>query len=103
MIKKKLVTLTPEQMQDMVNFHKETMESFGKIASKYNDATNFEIFVVSIGITISTALTSLGLKEIDAPLEGMFDMIKKLHEDIKKNSMYMIYKKGEKVSEGRFN
>jgi hypothetical protein len=100
---KKQVDLSLEELKDAANFHKETMESFAKHTHKYNNGKTFEIFAVSIGITISNTISSLGIEDIDYFLEDLMIMIKKIHKDVKENSLYMEFKKGKKISEGRFN
>ncbi len=90
-------------MKDAVNFHKEIMESLAKNTQKYTADKVFDIFSISLAVTISNVMGTFGVKNIDCFLHHMIIIIKQIHEDVQKNSSYMEFKDGKKISEGRFN
>lgn len=100
---KKFTRLNREQLADCATFQKKCLESFGEISHGHTDEINFEIFGIGIGLVISNIMLTFGIKDINHFLNDMVEMVKHVHEDVKKNASYMEYKKGVKISEGHFN
>ncbi len=96
------IDLSETQTKEVAAIHKEMMIAFATHASKYDNEKSFQMFCVSIAVTISSVLSSLGVKNLDTYLNDMTDIIKKIHNDVKANSCYMEFNNGKKVSEGRF-
>lgn len=100
---KQNIILTDAELEDCCNLHKEMMESFARHTHKYPAKKTFEIFSVAMAFTISLSLSSMGIKNINEYLNELMENIKAIHNDVNKNSCYMEYKNGVKISEGRFN
>ena len=97
------IELTSQEMQDCVDIHKKMMEAYASHTFRYNDEKCFELFSLSIALTISCTMTSLGIKNIRDWLTHLNEFIESIHEAAKDNSSFMTFKKGKKVSEGKFN
>lgn len=100
---KKLVKLSDSELVDCIKLQKEFMESFGRNLHKYNKEKEFEIFSVAIAVVISNICVTFGEKGLKAYFDDLTKITLGMHEAIKKNSSYMEFKNGIKISEGQFN
>ena len=103
MKEKKQVILSGKEIQDCVDFQKKCMESLAEFSHKYSDEKSFEIFSIAFGIIVSNVMRSYGIKNINLYLNDMINLINDIHGRTEQNTCYMEYRKGVKVSEGRFN
>jgi hypothetical protein len=100
---KNYIKLNKDEMRDCIDIQKKMIEAIAEKFHKYEDQKSFEIFSVAISLVISNMLTSLGVSKIDVYLNDMTRTVKQIHEKVKKNSSYMQYQYGKKISEGEFN
>lgn len=100
---KRKITLNTDEMGLCSDIHKEIIESFGRRLTLVNEDKAFQMFSLTIAITISNMLTTLGIKKVNPYLNDLNTIIEIIHKNVKKNSDYMLYENGEKLSEGKFN
>lgn len=103
MSEKVTLILSDNEALSLCAIHKDIMESLARNLYQYDLEKTFVIFSMTIGITISNFLTSFCIKDIDSYLKELIQNIKNTHDTIKKNSDYMEYKNGIKISEGKYN
>ena len=100
---KKLITLNKDEIESMARIHKKMMEAIGEKTYQYDEEKTFEIFAISIAITISNMLGTFGVrKNIKLFLDDLVLNILSVHDAVQMNSSYMEFKDGKKVSEGNF-
>ena len=57
----------------------------------------------SIAISLMSTLLSFGVDNIDEYLDEFISNVKKIKDATREHYSYMIYKDGEKITEGQFN
>ncbi len=106
MRKKISIKLSKEDTKICAKIHKKMMEAIADAVPSVmenNPEVKFQITTVALVFTISNILQTFGIKKPDIYLDDIVEMVKQSYEIVKKNSSYMIYKDGKKVSEGRTN
>lgn len=92
-----------KEMTDLTEFQKKSISAFAEFAYKYDDDKSFDIFSMGVALIVSNIIGSYGIKNIGPYLEELMGIIKQIHNSVQENACYMEYKKGKKISEGRFN
>ncbi len=104
MTDKSEIKLSHEEMDIVCDVQKKAMELIAEnIPSKLDPEKTFHIATISFCFIISNFLNSYGINKPEEYMKDLSNLIAELHDKIRENGSYMVYKDNKKIDEGKFN
>lgn len=103
MSEKNKILLTEDELKITADIHKKIMEVIGENCNFKSKEKQFYVITVIMAITICNIMLTFGIDYTDKYMDNFRELVDQWLEPVKKNSKYMRYKNGEKISEGIFS